>query len=322
MHAARQRPDLHPVRGARPLKDAATRDRQVQGVIVVEGIVNALIMALKAAVGLATGSMAILGDALHSLTDLANNVVAWVVVRWSAQPPDEEHPYGHRKFESVAVFLLAMLLAVTAFELATRALGREAPVVSHADWAVAGMLAVLATNVGLASWQALWARRLDSDLLHADARHTFTDVLTTIVAIAGWQAATRGWVWVDTVSALGVAGLIFFLAYGLFRRSMPILVDQAPLDAEWLRRTAARVPGVIDVRRVRSRPVGRQAAVELDVVVSADLSTARSHEIADHVERDLRARFPVWDVMVHIEPDASPVGDVGSPNPSAGGPDR
>ncbi len=304
------------------MSDPAARDRQVQGVIVVEGIVNALIMGLKTAVGLATGSLAILGDALHSLTDLANNVVAWVVVRWSAQPPDEEHPYGHRKFETVAVFLLAMLLTLTAFELATRALGREGAVVEHADWAVGGMLVVLATNVGLASWQAFWARRLESDLLHADARHTFADVLTTLVAIGGWQAAARGWVWVDTASALGVSALIFYLAYGLFRRSMPILVDQAPLDAEWLRRTAARVPGVIRVRRVRSRPVGHQAAVELDVVVAADLSTAHSHEIADQVERDLRARFPVWEVMVHVEPDAPPGGDVEHANSSEGGPDR
>lgn len=303
-------------------QSAAARDRQVQGVIVVEGTVNALIMGLKAAVGVTTGSMAILGDAVHSLTDLANNVVAWVVIRWSARPADEEHPYGHRKFESVAVFLLAMLLTLTAFELATRALSREAPVVAHADWAVAGMLAVLATNVGLASWQAMWARRLESDLLHADARHTFADVLTTIVAIAGWQAAARGWVWVDTLSALAVSGLILVLAYGLFRRSLPILVDQAPLDPEWLRRTAARIPGVTAVRRVRSRPVGRQAAVELDVVVPADLSTAASHEIASQVEQHLRARFPVQEVMVHIEPDSPTDGGASDMDSSEEGTDR
>ncbi len=283
--------------------DESARDRQVRRVILVEGSANAAIMLLKIVVGFTTGSMAILSDAVHSLTDLANNVVAWFVVRWSARPPDDEHPYGHRKFETVAVFLLAMFLTVTAFELAMRALSRARPEILHSDWAVAGMLCVLLTNVGLASWQGMWARKLESDILRADARHTFADVLTTIVAIAGWQAAARGYPWVDTVSALGVALLILFLAYGLFRRSLPVLVDQASIDPKRLEQVALRVPGVVDVRRARSRSYGHRAAVDLVVVVAADLSTVASHEIATRVERVIRARWPVEAVTVHVEPE-------------------
>lgn len=283
-------------------REDGLRDRQVARVILVEGSANAAIGLLKAVVGIATGSMAILGDAIHSLTDLANNVVAWFVVRWSSQPPDEGHPYGHRKFETVAVFLLAMLLTLTAFELALAALRRGEPEIIRSPWAGAGMLAVLATNAGLASWQNVWARRLDSDLLRADARHTFADVLTTLVAIGGWQAAARGYVWVDTLAALGVAGLIGFLAYGLFRRSLPVLVDQVSIDPEALRNTATAVPGVVAVRQVRSRSYGHLAAVDLVVTVAPDLSTLVSHEIATRVERALHAAFPLETVSVHVEP--------------------
>ena len=102
-------------RGPATLRGSA-RDRRVQRVIVIEGAANAAIMLLKGAVGISTGSMAILSDAVHSLTDLANNGVAWIVVRWSTRPPDAEHPYGHRKFETVAVFLLAMLRLANAWQ--------------------------------------------------------------------------------------------------------------------------------------------------------------------------------------------------------------
>ena len=95
--------------------------------ILIEGSANLIVLILKTLVGLGTGSIAILGDAVHSLTDVANNGIAWVVVRLSMQPADARHPYGHRKFETLAVFGLAMLLTVLAFELTMRALRREAP---------------------------------------------------------------------------------------------------------------------------------------------------------------------------------------------------
>jgi cation diffusion facilitator family transporter len=283
--------------------DADVRGRSVQRVMRIEGGANLCMALLKGLVGFSTGSLGILSDSVHSLTDLANNVVAWVVVRWSGRPPDEGHPYGHRKFETVAVFLLAMLLTVTAVELAGSALRRSEPQIVDSGWALLGMLGVLATNVGLATWEGRWARRLDSQILGADARHTLADVLTTVVAIVGWQAAARGHLWVDTVASLAVAGLILFLAYGLFHRSLPVLVDGASIDPELLRRTTLRVPGVLGVRRVRSRSSGRGAEVDLVVTVAPDLSTIASHEIATAVEQTLRAQLPVDVLTIHVEPE-------------------
>ncbi len=110
----------------------------------------------KLAVGISTGSLAIIGDAIHSFTDVLNNGVAWLVVKHSSAPPDAEHPYGHRKFETLAVFGLATLLAVFAFELALQAIRREDSVVTTGGWELLLMLAVLVINVVLSAWQRFW----------------------------------------------------------------------------------------------------------------------------------------------------------------------
>jgi len=279
------------------------KDGQVRRVILIEGAANVAVLVAKLVVGLSTGSLAILSDAVHSLTDVVNNVLAWFIVFHAGRPADREHPYGHRKFETLAVFVLATLLAVLALELALQAIRREDVEIVHTPWGLWVMLGVLAVNVTLAAWQRGWARRLKSDILFADASHTFSDALTTIVVIVGWQVSAMGYPWLDTLCALGVAAFVLYLAYGLFRRALPALVDQFALDPEAVTAAVRAVPGVRAVRRVRSRWVGPDRAVDLVVSVQATLPTADAHAIADAVERALEERFGVQDVSIHIEPD-------------------
>ncbi len=278
------------------------RDRRVRRVILVEGSANAAVLLIKLGVGLVSGSLAVLGDAVHSLTDVSNNVVAWVIMRLSSQPPDREHPYGHRKFETLAVLGLATLLTVLAIELGRSALRREAPEIEHSGVGLALMLCVLAVNVGLATWERRQANRLDSDLLRADAHHTFADALTTVVVIAGWQLSTRGYPWVDSAGALCVAALVLYLAWGLFQRVFPILTDSLAIEPEELAHAVCAVPGVLDVHRIRSRWLGSERAVDMVVRVDAQLTTIDSHAIADRVEALLQTDFSVEDVTIHIEP--------------------
>jgi len=279
------------------------RDHRVQRVILIEGSANVLVLGLKLTVGLWTGSFAVIGDAVHSLGDVANNVIAWIIVRMSARPADREHPYGHRKFETLAVFVLAALLVVLAVELALGALRHQAgPPVSE-PWAVAVMFVVLGVNIGLTSWENAWAKRLNSDILAADARHTLADVLTTIIIIAGWQLAARGYAWMDTICALGVSMFVLFLAFGLFRRAVPVLVDRMALEPEELTASVLSIPSVRSVKSVRSRSKGSSAAVDIVVSVDASLSMEEAHAIADAIEAKLAEDFGVEDATVHIEPD-------------------
>lgn len=285
------------------MDQSAKRDRSIQRVIMVEGSANLIVLLAKLAVGLSTGSLAVLGDAVHSLTDVANNAVAWIVIRHSAQPADRRHPYGHRKFETLAVFGLAALLTVLAFELALHAVRREKVEVSQDVWGLGIMLGVLCVNIGIASWQRYWAKRLHSDLLLADAHHTFADVLTTIVVIAGWQLSALGYPWFDTLCAIGVAAVILYLAYGLFKRALPVLLDEMAIEPEHLIDEVQEVPGVRSVQRMRSRWIGSSRAVDMVINVDAGLTTAEAHDITDAVETILEERFDIRDISIHVEPD-------------------
>jgi len=274
----------------------------VRRVLILEAGANLLVLAAKVLVGTLTGSAAILGDAVHSLTDLANNAVALAAARISAEPPDPDHPYGHRKYEQLAVFALATFLTVVAFELAMHALGRFGQPVEDSAWGLALMLVVLVVNIAVAIWEGRWARRLQSDLLHADARHTLSDVLTTVAVIVGWQLAAAGYTWLDPIFAMFIAGLVFYLAFDLFRRAIPTLVDEAGADAWAMIEVVSAVEHVREVRRVRSRASGSGIVADVVVAVDGSLTIDESHDVADAIERALAARFGIQDASVHVEP--------------------
>ncbi len=285
------------------MKDSKQRDAKILRLIILEGAANFFVLVLKSIVGITTGSMAVIADAVHSLTDVVNNIVAWVVIRASKEPADREHPYGHQKFEVLAVFVLATLLATVAIEVAIRALTRDVQQPLVSEWGLYLMIAVLFINIAIATWQRIWAKRLESQILMADASHTFADVLTTIVVIVGWQLSVRGYPWLDTACALGVAAIILYLAFGLFKNVVPILVDEMAIEPEQLTAAINGVSGVIEVPRVRSRWIGPDRAVDVIVTVARTLSTVESHAIADEVERLLEDDFDVADISVHVEPD-------------------
>ena len=277
--------------------------RSVQRIILIEGLANLFVLALKLVVGFSTGSLGILGDAIHSLSDVANNFVAWFVIRLSNEPADLEHPYGHRKFETLAVFALAGILTVLGFELILRSIQRESTQIENSDVGLALMIMVLVVNVVLAVWEPGWAKKLDSDILIADASHTFSDVLTTLVVIAGWQLSLRGLAWLDTLCAIGVGCLVLYLSYSLYRRALPGLVDEYAVEPRELISAVRTVHGVASVVRVRSRWLGSNRAVDMVITVAPSLSIADSHDIADRVEKLVEERFDVQDISIHVEPD-------------------
>lgn len=284
------------------MKIEPQRDKHVRRIILIEGLANLIVLSAKVVVGVNTGSLAIIGDAIHSLTDVINNVVAWIVIKVSCSPPDREHPYGHRKFETLAVFFLATLLAVLSFELVWHAITKDDTEIVSSPWELGIMLAVLVANISLATWQRMWARRLQSDILLADASHTFADVLTTIVVIVGWQLSSLGYLWLDRVCALAVAALVLYLSYSLFKRASPILVDQFAINPELLSQTIKKVSDVREVKRIRSRWIGSDKAIDLIISVDPKLSTDDSHKIANNIEQLIEEEFDVSDISIHVEP--------------------
>ena len=278
------------------------KDNKVQQIILIEGIYNVVVLVLKVIVGLATNSLAILGDAIHSLTDVLNNVVIWIVMRVAGKPADEDHPYGHRKFETMGVFALASLLVVLAVELILQTFRAETKQIISEPWGLALMLIVLLLNISISLWERHWAKKLDSDILYADAQHTFVDVITTVLVIVSWQLSAMGYVWLDKLCAVGVACLVLYFAFGLYQKVVPILVDGFAIDPETLSKAVFQVAGVKEVRQVRSRWIGDRKAVDLIIAVDAQLNITESHDIAHHVEDMLVDRFNVADASIHVEP--------------------
>ncbi|VAW44156.1 Cobalt-zinc-cadmium resistance protein [hydrothermal vent metagenome] len=278
------------------------KDKKVQQIILIEGFYNIVVLVLKLIVGLATNSLAILGDAIHSLTDVLNNVVIWLVMRVAGKPADEDHPYGHRKFETMGVFALASLLVVLAVELILQTFRAETKEIISEPWGLGLMLVVLLLNISVSVWERHWAKKLDSDILLADAQHTLVDVITTVLVIVSWQLSVMGYLWLDKLCAVGVACLVLYFAFGLFQKVVPILVDGFAIDPESLSKAAFQVEGVREVRQVRSRWIGDSKAVDLIIAVDAHLNITESHDIAHAVEDMLVARFNVADASIHVEP--------------------
>ena len=277
-------------------------DRKVRLILILEGLANVTVLIAKTIVGIYTGSSAILSDALHSLTDVFNNIFAYIASRVSSSPPDMSHPYGHRKFETLAIFVLATLLSVIAIEVVIRAFERIGNPVFQSRWGLIVMFGVLLMNIGIASWENYWAKRLNSELLNADARHTFSDVLVTIAVIFGWQMATRGYPILDFVFAVLIALFVFYLAFQLFRKSIPILVDESAVDQYEVIDALQNLPGVLNIKRIRSRIIGQETFADVVITVQASMSTEESHKVADLVEKELLEKFSINDVVVHIEP--------------------
>src|SRR5205809_6539645 len=194
-------------------------------------VANLMIVAAKFFVGLRAGSLAILGTALDSSVDALNNVLALIVVRVAAKAPDEDHPYGHGKFETLGALGIVGFLAITCFELVRSAVNRliESPGASQVtvtDVQLATLIATLGVNVLIAWYEHRRGVELGSELLVADATHTRADVILTAGVLVGVLVARQGWWWIDPAIAIVVTLVIASVAYRILGRTVPVLVDQ------------------------------------------------------------------------------------------------
>lgn len=283
----------------------AQRSRAVRRVLLVILVANLLVVALKAAVGLATGSLAVMGDALHASVDAINNLFGLAVVRVASRGPDADHPYGHAKAETLGALVIVVFLSITLSQLLDHSVerllsGHAPPEAPPLALGVLGLTA--AVNLGVVAYETRAGRRLHSEFLIADAHHTRADVLITLAVLAGLLLSRAGLAWADPVLALLVAAMVVRIAVQILRQALPTLMDEAAVEGEALARAARGVAGVCDAYGTRSRRAGAQSFAELTISVEGAASVARGHEIADAVEGTLRREFGLREVVVHVEP--------------------
>src|SRR3954470_7115783 len=285
--------------------NARKRSSRVRGVLGGILVANLVVVVIKFTVGIDTNSLAVFGDALQSAVDSANNLFAIFVVRVAAKAPDEDHPYGHAKFETLGALLIALLLALSIFELVRGALVRliaGAPPLNVSSGALALLVLTLAMNVAVVWFETRAGRRLNSDLLLADALHTRTDVFITLGVLGGLALARAGLAWADPVLALMVAILVGRAGYQILRRAIPSLVDERAFDQTTIQREAEGVGGVVAAYAIRSRHGGDRRFAEVTISVDGKADVASAHRIADEVESRLRDSLQLDEVTVHVEP--------------------
>jgi cation diffusion facilitator family transporter len=276
--------------------------RRVLGGILVA---NLVVVVIKFTVGINTNSLAVFGDALQSSVDAASNIFGIFVVRVASKAPDEDHPYGHSKFETLGALLIALFLVLSIFELVRGAMARlmsGAPSLNVSSTALGLLVFTLLVNVGVVWFETRAGRRLKSDLLLADALHTRTDVFITVGVLGGLALARAGLAWADPALGLIVAVLVGRAGYQILRRAIPSLVDERAFDQTTIQQEAEGVDGVVSAYAIRSRLAGDRRFAELTIAVDGGADVASAHRIADQVEERLKDSLHLDEVTVHVEP--------------------
>lgn len=285
---------------------------KVRRVLVFTLILNLFVMGLKLIVGVFTGALSIQADALHSLTDSANNVLGLVSNQFASPQPDREHPYGHQKFEALGALGIAAFLGITCFEIIQRIIERlmeGATAITLSSWELWLLIIVLGINIFVAFYERHVGKKLNSPILVADSYHTMGDIWITLVVILGlvgmWQAQL--WnipqlQWLDVILAFPVAILVLKSGWDVLQDNLPWLVDEIAIPPEVIHRIALQVPGVINCHDIASRGViGRQVFIEMHMVVASE-EVETAHNITEAVEEKLEEYFSPVRVLIHIEP--------------------
>ncbi len=279
--------------------------RKVKHVLWVVLFLNAAVSIGKIVLGLYTKSNSILADGFHSIADSTSNIVGLVGISIAMMPVDRDHPYGHKKFETMATLGIAGLLGMTVVTILHGAYERIFdPVIPQVNiYSFLVMTVTVFINIMVVRYEKKQGIALQSDILLSDSYHTATDILVSLSVILTLVAVKLGWFWLDTVAAIIIAGLITVAAWKIIKQGSMVLCDQAVLNEEAIIGLAMEVEGVQGCHKVRSR--GRQDDLQIDlhIQVDSDATIDEAHQIGHWVADAVRKEFEgVSDVVVHVEP--------------------
>lgn len=281
------------------------RTFEIRKVLLITLALNILVAAAKVFYGYITNSISIFSDGFHSLFDGVSNIVGLIGVYISSHPPDERHPYGHRKYETVFTIFVGLLMLLTCFEVFKRVYesltGRHETTVTMASFIV--MAITIAINVFVSTYEKRKGVRLSSEFLIADSRHTKSDIYVSIGVIASLIFIKLGFPLADPIAGAVVGIFIAKAGIDIIKGSTETLVDSSQTDISIIKEIACNVEGVVECHKIRTRGTKGQIFVDLHMLVNPALSVEEAHAIAERAERVIKERLTeVADVVVHIEP--------------------
>ena len=285
------------------------RYRDIRVVTIVGAIVDLLLGAAKVVVGLAAGSQALIADGIHSFSDLATDFLVLFAAKHAHRKADVEHPYGHGRIETVATVVLGVALVLVAigigYDAARRLLDQD--LLLHPGWMalVVAVISVLSKEV-IYQYTARAGRRLRSKMLLANAWHSRSDAISSIIVVIGVLGTMAGYPYLDAVAAIAVGLMVAKIGWDLLWKSLQELIDSAldPEQVEAIRKTIMAVDGVRACHMLRTRHSGSDALVDVHILVDPVLSVSEGHQIGEAVRwRLIKTVEEVSDVTVHIDPE-------------------
>jgi cation diffusion facilitator family transporter len=283
----------------------AERYQAVSSVLVLVFFLNLVVAVAKLVLGYLTGAVSIVSDGFHSLTDCFSNIGALVGVRVARRPPDHDHPYGHRKYETLAAAAIAgflMVVMIGIVEAAWQRFNTRATLlVSPLAFAV--MLGTIAVNLLVTWYERRAGARLESEVLLADAMHTQSDVWTSLTVVIALAGAALGYPVLDPIVALIVVVFIGHAAWEILRSTSEVLSDHIVIPEDQVRLVVMSVPDVMGCHAIRTRGSRDFVFLDLHIWMAADTRLDAAHEISHDVKDKLMATFPqIGDAVIHLEP--------------------
>ena len=266
---------------------------------------NLGVAAAKIAFGYYTQSVAILSDGYHSLTDSFSNIIGLVGLRAARKPPDFDHPYGHRKYETLAAGGIFVSLVLVVEEVVRTAIShlRHGGTATVTRDSFIVMVVTVAVNLAVVAYERRKGRQLSSELLLADAMHTRSDVFTSLGVIGSLIGVRLGYPALDSIGGLVVAVFIAITGIRIARDTGRILSDRIVMDEGDIRDVVMRVPHVMGCHQIRTRGSVDHVFLDLHVWMRGDAPLDQAHHVSHIVKDTLMAKFPqIADAIIHIEP--------------------
>lgn len=290
-------------------KEGETRYREIRWVTLVGSALDLSLGILKIVFGLIANSQALIADGVHSLSDLATDFMVLFAAKHGSKDADEAHPYGHGRFETLATVALGIALVVVAMGIAWDAIDRlfnPVELLHPGVWALVIAALSVVSKEWIFHYTMRLARKLNSNMLKANAWHSRSDAISSVVVVIGVAGTMAGLNYLDAVAAVIVGAMVGKIGWDLAWQSVHELVDTGldPERVEVIRQEVLSVGGVRELHMLRTRMMGGEALVDVHVLVDPRLSVSEGHYIGEKVRRRLIEDVEeVADVMVHIDPE-------------------
>ncbi|MDP3260997.1 MAG: cation diffusion facilitator family transporter [Thermodesulfovibrionales bacterium] len=281
---------------------------QIRRVLIYTLVLNAGVSLAKIIYGYMSNSIAMTSDGFHSLFDGVSNIVGLVGIWIAYHPPDENHPYGHKKYETLFTIIIGVMIFVACFQILKQAYHS---IVEYHKTEVTGvsfvvMFVTMAVNIFVTIYERKKGIELKSEFLIADAMHTKSDILASIGVIVSLIITKSGYRIADTIAGLVIAFLIARIGYEIIKRASDVLVDTICIDTSAIESVIKSVEGVKGCHDIRTRGTEHSINLDVHILVAPRMSIEKAHEVADSLEEKIKNSFPsVIDIVVHIEPEGN-----------------